>query len=140
MYAVDGRYFCHALTTSADLFLTLLFPWQVSTWALLHSGRQWSLGRRKNHQTLYLQIMGIINFLYSQFKLSLNLSPFSQVWVAILTFSSITRKGISFLWKLKPDLQSRIKVEIHLCFKVCYRKLSLLKAVFPTFYVNYIFA
>lgn len=34
-------------------------------------------------QTIYLQIMGIIYFLYSLFKFSLNLSPFSQVWITM---------------------------------------------------------
>lgn len=117
------------------------FPRQVSMQALLRSGRQWNEGRMKNHQTVYLQIMGIIYFLYSLFKFSLNLSSFflSGLGCYLLTVISVTGKGISFLWKLKPDFQSRIKVEIHLCFKVYYRKLYLFKAVFPTFYVNCIF-
>lgn len=95
-------------------------------------------GEERTVKAIYLQIMGIIYFLYS-------LLHFHETWVLslrnykVLTSNSATRRGISFLWKLKPDLLSRIKAEIYLCFRNCYRKLSLFKTVFPTFYVNHIF-
>lgn len=42
-------------------------------------------------QTIYLQIMGIIYFLYSLFKFSLNLSPFSQVWITMYLRTALLR-------------------------------------------------
>lgn len=40
-------------------------------------------GEGRRVQTICLQIIAIINFLYSLFKFSLNLSPFSQVWITV---------------------------------------------------------
>ena len=83
------------------------FPRQVSMQALLRSGRQWNEGRMKNHQTVYLQIMGIIYFLYSLFKFSLNLSPFSQVYITVYLQSALPpgRNLISMEIKTRSSIQ-----------------------------------
>lgn len=58
-------------------------------------------------QTVCLQIMGIIHFLYSLFKFSLNLSPFSQVYITAYLQSALPpgRNLISMEIKTRSSIQ-----------------------------------
>lgn len=58
-------------------------------------------------QTVCLLIMGIIYFLYSLFKFSLNLSPFSQVYITVYLQSALPpgRNLISMEIKTRSSIQ-----------------------------------